>query len=196
MDDPDIRAVAPAEAEDAWRTLTLAFSTDPCTRYIWPKPGAFLGGYPRMLQAIAGPKLERGRVFATADFSAVALWLPPGERADGDALAALIGETVSPERAAVGAQVGELMDACHPDEPHWYLSMIGVDPARQGRGLGSALLKHCLATLVDAEGALAYLESSNPKNTPLYERFGFDVIGQIQPADFPGLTSMLRPARR
>jgi ribosomal protein S18 acetylase RimI-like enzyme len=149
-----------------------------------------------MLQAIAGPKLERGRVFATADFSAAALWLPPGERADGDALAALIGETVNPERAAVGAQVGELMDACHPDEPHWYLSMIGVDPARQGRGLGSALLKHCLATLVDSEGVLAYLESSNPKNTPLYERFGFTVVGQIQPADFPGLTPMLRPPRR
>ena len=74
--------------------------------------------------------------------------------------------------------------------------MIGVDPARQGRGLGTRLLDHCLATLVAAEGALAYLESSNPNNTPLYERFGFEVTGQIQPADFPGLTPMLRPARR
>jgi len=195
MSDPAIRAVDPAEAEDAFRTLTLAFSTDPCTRYIWPKPGAFLGGYPRMLRAIAGPALERGRVFATADFSAAALWLPPGEKADGDAIEALIGETVSPERAAVGAQVGEQMDAHHPAQPHWYLSMIGVDPARQGRGLGSALLKHTLAA-IDDEGVAAYLESSNPKNIPLYERFGFEVTGQIQPGDFPGLTPMFRPARR
>jgi ribosomal protein S18 acetylase RimI-like enzyme len=195
MDQPPIRPVGAAEAQDAWRTLTLAFSTDPCTRYIWPKPGAFLGGYPRMLDAVAGPNLERGRVFATEDFSAAALWLPPGERADGDAIEALIVETVSPERAAVGAQVGELMDAYHPETDHWYLSMIGVDPARQGRGLGSALLKHCLAELVDAQRAVAYLESSNPKNIPLYERYGFEVIGQIQPADFPGLTPMLRAAR-
>jgi len=193
---PAIRPVDAAEVEDAWRTLTLAFSTDPCTRYIWPKPGAFLDGYPRMLRAIGGPALERGRVFATEDFSAAALWLPPGEKPDGDAIEALIGETVSPERAQVGAQVGELMDGCHPDQPHWYLSMIGVDPARQGRGLGSALLAHGLSVLVDAEGAAAYLESSNPKNVPLYERYGFAVVGQIQPADFPGLTPMLRPAPR
>jgi ribosomal protein S18 acetylase RimI-like enzyme len=196
MDAPAIRAVDAAEAQDAWRTLTLAFSTDPCTRYIWPKPAAFLAGYPRMLDAAAGPNLERGRVFATEDFSAAALWLPPGEKPDGDAIEALIVETVSPERAAVGAQVGELMDAYHPETEHWYLSMIGVDPARQGRGLGSALLKHGLAELVDAQGAVAYLESSNPKNIPLYERFGFEVIGQIQPQDFPGLTPMLRAARR
>jgi ribosomal protein S18 acetylase RimI-like enzyme len=194
MDEFGIRAVAPAEAEEAWQTLTLAFSTDPCTRYIWPAPAAFLAGYPRMLRAVAGARLERGRVFATADFSAAALWLPPGVGPDSDAIEVLIGETVSPERQVVAAQVGELMDGFHPDAPHWYLSMIGVDPARQGRGLGSALLKHTLAHL-DADGAIAYLESSNPKNTPLYERFGFSVMGQIQPGDFPGLTPMLRPAR-
>lgn len=192
---PAIRSVEAAEAEAAWGTLTLAFSADPCTRYIWPRPEAFLGGYPRMLRAIAGPALERGQVFATEDFAAAALWLPPGESADSEAIEQLIGETVSPERQAVAAAVGEQMDGFHPDEPHWYLSMIGADPARQGRGLGSALLAHVLA-LIDEQGLPAYLESSNPKNTPLYERFGFEVIGQIQPADFPGLTPMLRPARR
>jgi ribosomal protein S18 acetylase RimI-like enzyme len=196
MDAPVIRSIDAAELEKAWNTLTLAFSTDPCTRYIWPTPHAFLAGYPRLLQAVGGPKLERGRVFATEDFSAAALWLPPGVTSDSDAIEVLIGETVGAERQSVAAQVGEGIDAHHPAEPHWYLSMIGVDPARQGRGLGSAMLAHCLATLVDAEGAIAYLESSNPKNTPLYERFGFEVIGQIQPADFPGLTPMLRPARR
>jgi ribosomal protein S18 acetylase RimI-like enzyme len=195
MDPLDIKPVAVADLAKAWGVLTLAFSTDPCTRYIWPEPGAFLGGYPRMLDAVAGSKLERGRVFASADYSVAALWLPPGEKADGDAIAALIGETVSPERAAVGAQVGEGMDRYHPETPHWYLSMIGVDPARQGRGLGSAMLKHGLA-FIDAAGLPAYLESSNPKNVPLYERFGFEVLGEIRPADFPGLIPMLRPARR
>ncbi len=195
MGEPDILAVEPANAEDAWGALTLAFSTDPCTRYIWPTPRAFVGGYPRMLRAIAGEALDRGRVFATADYGAAALWLPPGRTADSDAIDVLLGETVSPERLAVAAQVGEEMQAFHPDEPHWYLSMIGVDPARQGRGLGSALLKQGLA-LCDAEGAPAYLESSNPKNVPLYERHGFAVIGHIQPADFPGLIPMLRPGRR
>ena len=190
-----MRPVEASEVARAWDVLTLAFAADPCTRYIWPKPYAFMAGYPRLLQAIGGPLLERGRVFATEDFSAAALWLPPGARPDSEAIDVLIGETVRPETQAVAEQVGQGMDAHHPKEPHWYLSMIGVDPARQGRGLGSALLAHTLA-LIDAEGALAYLESSSPKNTPLYERFGFEVTGQIQPADFPGLTPMLRPGRR
>ncbi len=94
----------------------------------------------------------------------------------------------------VGEVAGE-MQQYHPKTPHWYLSMLGVDPARQGRGLGSALLKHTLSR-VDDEHAVAYLESSNMKNVPLYERHGFEVMGVIQPGDFPPLVPMLRPARR
>jgi ribosomal protein S18 acetylase RimI-like enzyme len=194
MDPLDIRAVGADQADDLRATLSLAFSADPCTRYIWPTAAAFLNAYPRLLMAIGGADLERGAGFAAADFGAGALWLRPGGAPDSDAIGALIGETVAPERQAVMAKVGELMDGYHPHEPHWYLSMIGVDPARQGRGLGSALLRHTLA-LCDAEGAAAYLESSNPKNISLYERHGFEVIGQIQPDDFPGMTPMLRRAR-
>lgn len=192
---PPIRAVEADQADDLRATLALAFATDPCTRYLWPNPAGFLAGYPRLLMAIGGAELENCAGFATADFAAASLWLRPGAEADGDAIGALIGETVAPERAAVGAQVGELMDKFHPEDPHWYLSMIGVDPARQGRGLGSALLKHTL-DIIDAEGSLAYLESSNPKNVPLYERHGFEVLGQIAPADFPGMTPMLRRPQR
>jgi ribosomal protein S18 acetylase RimI-like enzyme len=195
MDSPEIHAVGADQADDLRATLSLAFSDDPCTRYLWPRAGAFLKAYPRLLMAIGGAALERGAGYATAEFAAASLWLRPGGKPDSDAIDALIGETVAPERQAVAAQVGEQMDRFHPAEPHWYLSMIGVDPARQGRGLGSALLRHTLA-LCDAEGSLAYLESSNPKNVPLYERHGFEILGQIQPADFPGLTPMLRRPRR
>ncbi len=38
----------------------------------------------------------------------------------------------------------EQMDALHPQEPHWHLPLIGVDPAHQGKGIGSALLSHIL----------------------------------------------------
>jgi ribosomal protein S18 acetylase RimI-like enzyme len=194
LEDLAISRLDAAQADDLWDTLTLGFAADPCTRYIWPRPGGFLAGYRQLLMAVGGAGLERAAAFATADFAAAALWLPPGQTSDSDAIEALIGRTVSPERQVVAGQVGELMDRFHPQEPHWYLSMIGVDPARQGRGLGSALLRHTLA-ICDADGALAYLESSNPKNVPLYERHGFEVLGEIAPADFPGLTPMLRKPR-
>jgi pimeloyl-ACP methyl ester carboxylesterase len=36
--------------------------------------------------------------------------------------------------------VMEQVGASHPDEPHWYLPAIGVDPHAQGRGLGPAVI--------------------------------------------------------
>jgi hypothetical protein len=47
----------------------------------------------------------------------------------------------------------------------------------------------------DRDRMPAYLESSNPVNIPLYERFGFQVIGKIQSGASPVLTPMFRPAR-
>ena len=59
----------------------------------------------------------------------------------------------------------EQMARHHPSEPHWYLPLIGVDPAHRGKGLGGALLSHAL-TACDREGSLAYLESSESSQHP------------------------------
>ncbi len=87
-------------------------------------------------------------------------------------------------------QVGE----AHPQIEHWYLPVIGVDPVRQGSGYGSLLLARTVAE-IDGQGVAAYLESSNVANIPLYERFGFEVISEIQSGDSPTIWPMLRPAR-
>ena len=63
------------------------------------------------------------------------------------------------------------MEKTIPHEPHFYLAFIAVAPRLQGLGLGSALLEATLAR-VDAAGAPAYLENSNPRNLALYERLG------------------------
>ncbi len=57
--------------------------------------------------------------------------------------------------------------------------MVGVEPERQGRGVGSALLREVL-TQCDAEGLPAYLESSNERNLTLYRRHGFEVIEELR----------------
>lgn len=174
--------------------LMLAFSSDPAMRYTWRTAADHVRWFEPFLMAMAGDAFVHGTAFVTEDLGAAALWRRPGVEVDPDAIGRIVVQALPPERLEVPSQVGELMGGFHPAEPHWYLPMIGVDPARQGRGLGSALLKHALA-LCDAEGAPAYLESSNPKNVPLYERHGFEVVGEIKPGDFPGLTPMLRPAR-
>lgn len=175
-------------------TLRLSFIADPVMRYIWPKPHDYLRNYEPLAMALAGRALELGTAHILGDGQAAALWLPPGAESDSDAIGALIQESVAEEKQAVLGQVVEEMARFHIHEPHWYLAVIGVDPIHQGRGFGSALLKHGLQEC-DAQGLPAYLESSNPKNVPLYERHGFEVIGLIQPADFPPLYPMLRAAR-
>jgi GNAT superfamily N-acetyltransferase len=54
----------------------------------------------------------------------------------------------------------------------------------QGRGYGSAPLLHALEP-IDRDGHLAYLESTNPANVPLYRRHGFEVVGTMQVDDAP-----------
>lgn len=183
------------EREPVIDVLTLAFGADPAVRYMFPDAAAYLKAFPRLVTAMCGSAIAGGTAWAVEGNAAAALWLAPGESADGEAIGALVEEVVPVERAMVLAQVGELMDQFHPKEPHWYLSMVGVDPSRQGQGLGAALLEAGLARC-DAEGLPAYLESSSPRNVPLYERHGFEVVGLIKPGDHPGLIPMYRPARR
>lgn len=76
--------------------------------------------------------------------------LAPAVGIDDEAMGALIESTVPADRQADLAGVGEQMGTYHPQEPHWYLAVLGVDVSRQGKGLGSLLMKHTLAR-VDAE---------------------------------------------
>jgi ribosomal protein S18 acetylase RimI-like enzyme len=58
---------------------------------------------------------------------------------------------------------------------HWYLPTLGVDPPRQGQGVGSALIQPVLSR-ADAEGLLCYLETETAGNVAFYERHGFEVV--------------------
>ncbi len=85
-------------------------------------------------------------------------------------------------RAHLGGQILELMEENHPEEPHWYLMIIGTDPTVRGArfraGADALRLDRC-----DAEHAPAYLEASKPELVPYYSRFGFEVTGEIKLPD-------------
>jgi ribosomal protein S18 acetylase RimI-like enzyme len=175
--------------------LMLAFSSDPATRWTWPDPTSFLAAFPRFARAFGGAAFAQGSAFRVGS-AGVALWLPPGIGPDEQAMFELMQATADPAMHADGMQVMQQMTRYHPAEPHWYLPLTGVDPFRQGQGVGGALLRHA-AAIFDRDGALAYLESSNPRNIPLYQRHGFEVLGAIQVGGSPTITPMLRrPGRR
>ena len=99
----------------------------------------------------------------------------------------VIEDTVADERKGAMFSMFEQMDALHPQASHWHLPLIGVDPAHQGKGIGSSLLSHVL-NLCDALKISTYLEATSPRNASLYERHGFEPVGRIQAADLPRLS--------
>jgi ribosomal protein S18 acetylase RimI-like enzyme len=195
MEPPAIRTLTSEERERAIAVQVMAFSTDPVMRWFYPEASAYLEHFPGFAKAFGGKAFENGTAYTADGFAGAAFWLPVGVENDTEAIAEAIMDSLSAERLESLAPMMEDMERFHTKEPHWYLPMIGVDPAWQGQGIGSALLRHTLA-LCDAEGVAAYLESSSPKNVPLYQRHGFEVIGEIRHADSPVFYPMLRPAKR
>jgi GNAT superfamily N-acetyltransferase len=86
------------------------------------------------------------------------------------------------------------MERHRPRDPHWYLAILGTDPAQQGRGLGTAVLEPILRRC-DANGLGAYLESSKEANVPWYERHGFELTEVLEHPGGPSLWLMWRDPR-
>jgi ribosomal protein S18 acetylase RimI-like enzyme len=84
--------------------------------------------------------------------------------------------------------------AIAPDEPHWHLECLAVDPDRQGQGIGSQVLSFGLRR-ADEVGSACGLETSNERTMALYRRFGFEVRDETRPfGSGPPVWSMWRPA--
>ena len=179
---------------EALATLVSAFSDDPVERWLWPETQSYLDHFPTFLAAFGGESFTQQTAWRVGDCSAVALWLPPGAEADGEAVVAVLTETVAPELHADVFAVMEQIDAAHPRYEHWYLPWLGVRAAEQGQGLGGELLRACLR-VVDASHLPAYLETPNPRTISFYGRHGFVVTGVTQTEACPPLSFMLRSAR-
>jgi ribosomal protein S18 acetylase RimI-like enzyme len=191
-----------AQSDDAARSkrataihaLTLAFVRDPVMRWLFPTPEAYLTHFPRFAAAFGGPAFGAGTAWLCDDGSGAALWLPSGVHPDGEAIASVVLGAIEPAKLETAGALMQQMAEYHPEEPHWYLAILGVDAARQGQGQGAALMRDALARC-DDEGLIAYLESSNPANVSFYQRHGFEVVGEIRAGDSPVSLPMRRPAR-
>jgi GNAT superfamily N-acetyltransferase len=198
----DVLPARRADIGELSRTLGRAFNDDPVMMWLFPDDAARAKSLPRMFATLtryhhfAGGGAEVARTVAT--IAAAALWDPPGRWKHSrlqelTAIPALI-RAFGP-RLSAGRGVAETMKREHPEEPHWYLAVIGSDPTVRGAGFGQALMRSRLDRC-DAEHAPAYLESSKPDNIPYYQRFGFDVTGEIKlPDGGPPLWPMWRQAR-
>ncbi|KAG7129603.1 glutamate carboxypeptidase like protein [Verticillium longisporum] len=142
--------------------------------------GGVVGG-PATLRFWLAPPVHAAR--------AVATWLWPCRSVrvvDGNAFAAM-HDRVEARLVAADPRPPRRRDA-------WYLSTLAVDPAVQGQGAGSWLVRDALSRIVDPEGAACWLIGLEGVE-PFYDRFGFREIDRANEgrlADWTGGAVMIR----
>jgi GNAT superfamily N-acetyltransferase len=186
-----VEVIQAADRQRAIASLTLAFARDPIMRWAWREAHRYATYWPRLADAFGGRALDGGTAYGLEDCAAVALWMPPGMGPDEEAVIDVMRESLDDEILKDLNGVFDQMDELHPTADVWYLPLMGVDLPAQGRGLGSALLRHVL-TSCDRDGLPAYLEATNPRNRDLYARHGFNVVEVIQAGSSPPMWAMLR----
>ena len=179
MTAPGTRAVLPAGPGDLdalSRLIAAAFHDLPPSRWLVPDPASRAQVFPGFFRILLDWAAAAGTVTTTPARDAAALWIPAGSHPPvppddyPQRIAAVTGRW-RPRFEAFDAT----MEDHHPaGAAHEWLAIIGVHPARQGQGLGSALLaaRH---RVLDRSGRGAYLEAASPRARDLYERHGYAV---------------------
>jgi ribosomal protein S18 acetylase RimI-like enzyme len=172
--------------------LARAFANDPFFTYVLSDPVERERLMPPIMAAWTRYGLLFGEVYVTAGpVEASAIWLPPSdaigrteERRDRAGLTAVVSAFSDGARARYDATIQhhDRIREAAPSVPHWHLPLIGVDPARHGLGLGSLLLRAGLSR-VDQDGVECRLFTDQPRNVPLYQRYGFEIAAEGDVAD-------------
>jgi GNAT superfamily N-acetyltransferase len=100
-----------------------------------------------------------------------------------DALWAELGADARARYDSYAATSGRFM----PPEYHYHLNVLAVRHAAHGKGYSRPLLEHVHALSAgDSRSSGVSLTTETAKNVPLYEHFGYRIVGQ---AEFsPGVT--------
>lgn len=190
----DIARAAPADIPTIGDALARAFHADPVLAWIVPDAARRRARLSSVFTAFAEVYLSHNETYVTGDGAGAALWAPAGvepiieEQAEGfgERIAAALGDDADRAWEATA-----LLEQHHPAEPSFYLQFLGVVPEHQGRGLGSQLLATVLRRC-DATGTPAYLEATSAHNRRLYQRHGFEVVGELTLPSGPPLWPMWR----
>jgi len=201
-----VRLLLPDDVTVAAQSLTQAFADDPMVTWLLHGVSSGVHNSGTLLRQVDlgffRPSVDIGRlrghtyiVESDTHVRGVAVWAPPGTTVFDEisvaTLTAAVSQHLNSQALERLSALGELCQVHHPHvDPHFYLYLLGVDPA--GHGWGGPLMGPVLARC-DADGLGAYLESSNARNHGFYRRLGFRPVWEARPDDHgPVMTGMWR----
>lgn len=184
---PEIIRLHSSQQQLASGVLARAFFKDPLMRYYLPDPARRARVLPSFMRVTLRYGLFYGEVYTTPGLDGMAGWLPPGQT--GMAILGLLRSSLGVIPPNLGweafrriRQVEPAIDrihhACVPG-PHWYLMLLGVEPARQGQGIGGRLIAPKLAE-ARASGLPCYLETMTELDVAFYRKQRFKVVFETE----------------
>lgn len=194
----------PSDIRTSGEVLARAFWDDPALVYILRDEATRMRRATWFLTSGAKYGNKFGEVYTTAGkIEGDAVWLPPGNIKMTVPRMAQTGMLLAPFKLGLGPFQRFLNVMNHVEhlhmrdlpERHWYLMILGVDPPRQGQGVGGALIQPILAR-ADAEGLPCYLETMKPRNVTFYQKHGFQILVEDDlPKGGPHFWTMKRAPR-
>ena len=144
--------------------------------------------------------MKYDHVFTTEELNGVAIWYPP-EPSNCWKASTLRHLSLTHKWISIAGMrrfpalfvADEMVNKHHlaVKEPHYYLSIIGVHPAHQGRGVASHLIRHVLH-ICSERGVQAFLETATERNLGFYGQHGFKLIDQyVLPQNGPKVWTMI-----
>ena len=210
-----VRVLAPADGRAAAACLARGFDQEPAKLAMLPRPEQ----RQVVLEMAAANQLHAALRYGTAhaavvdgELASVAVWSPPGVSPITASGAVRAGLALLTNLPAVAGAVPQVVSVLVRDLPGgvalvrqrrravdqasrgltWHLLLFATVPEHRGQGLGRLLLDRQLHRC-DEDGAAVWLETTDPVNPPIYERFGFSTVAHTAgPAWLPGLWVMRR----
>ena len=141
----DVHPATLSELPHVITALSRAFFEDRIWRWLVPDDSQRPESTRAFYSVFAEACWPHGAVYLAGSGVGASLWLPPGiapvdEGAAPDFAQALLASAGSADAASRMVQLLGLLDEHHPSDPCWHLPFMGVDPAYQSQGIGSALV--------------------------------------------------------
>ena len=171
----------------ASEVMGRAFLNDPLWKYLVPDETRRTRVVSLSMNILVRYSFLYGEIYTTSMLDGVACWLTPGETTPTFSRLVRIGIRNAPLQlgwtgfrryTAVENYSGEVHKRAVPGM-HWYLWGLGVEPSRQGQGIGGLLIQPVLAR-ADASSLPCYLETMNKKNVSFYVKHGFKIVSDAE----------------